>query len=323
MLEHRLERLGIAVAHEVEVAARDLESLHVADAPHAEQQALERAQPAAVGVGPGARAAAGALRQKPPRDVQHVHVRAALEGRREPVELVARLEHGHVERLAVVADEPGRSPHEPVHFVEQRSLVLVAAAGSTGGCGSRAARSTRIRPGTRRCPRHRPARWSRDRRTAAGLGVPSTRRRAPADERQLRLRRQRESAHVADTNRPVAVVRRVEAIDPTTARPARRFDDVAIERFGDGVADSPFENSVRGLQFDAVRTVLTHEVRRPSPGRGAARAGSRAAGDSRCALIADAVRGGDRESREPPVWPRFRSRPPDRRTPDIRDRTGS
>ena len=104
MLEHGLEAFGIAAPHVVEVAIRNLESLHVADAPHAEQDPFERAEPATVGVGPGARRGWCASPEAP-RHMQHVDVREASERRLEPIEVVARFEHRHVERLAVVAHQ--------------------------------------------------------------------------------------------------------------------------------------------------------------------------------------------------------------------------
>ena len=225
VLEHRLEALGVAVAHEVEIAIRDLESLDVANAPHAEQHPFERAQPAAVGVGPGARRD----RRRPPeapRHVQHVHVREAVEGRREAVEVEPRLEHRHVERLAVVAHQAGRSSDQPVHFVEQRALVLerakeVLARAEAVRLEIRAADQERIRP--------------RASGQAGGLKVDEEERagsrglgRLPAHQCQLRRVCERQPVDVADANGPVPMIGRVEAFDDH-ARTARRVDHVAIE----------------------------------------------------------------------------------------------
>ena len=57
---------------------------------------------------------------QPPRRVQHVEVRAIAERCVLPVEDEARLEHGHVERLAVVGDQRAAAL-EPLAHRESRA----------------------------------------------------------------------------------------------------------------------------------------------------------------------------------------------------------
>ena len=78
---------------------------HVADPAHVEQHPLERRQPAAAVV--VARAP-----PQPPRRVQHVEVRHAVERHRHAMEQPARLHHRHVEGLAVVGDDQIRVVEE-------------------------------------------------------------------------------------------------------------------------------------------------------------------------------------------------------------------
>ena len=74
MLEHRLERMRIAVAHEPEVARRNLEAGHIADAVIAREMPLEHRQPATVVVERRA-GNRGPLLPQPARRVQHVEMR--------------------------------------------------------------------------------------------------------------------------------------------------------------------------------------------------------------------------------------------------------
>ena len=173
VLEHRLERRGVAGPHEVEVPPRNLVTGHVANPPHAEQRPLEHAQAAAVGLGPRAWGRAGSA-PEPARRVQHVHVGDAAKRRRQPVELVPRLEHRHVERLAVVADQRRRRVASAPPPRPAAAVRAGRPAGNTAGRGTRAARRTRTRRETRTC-RRPPARpvVSRSRKSS-GRGARSS-----------------------------------------------------------------------------------------------------------------------------------------------------
>ena len=121
MLEHGLERPRIAAAQEAGRSATESRIRHVADAPDVEQRALERRQPAAA-----LRRIVRARLPQPPRGVQRVEVRHAVERHLHAVEEPARLHHRHVERLAVVGDDQIGVVEELGDRGEQRALGRVA-----------------------------------------------------------------------------------------------------------------------------------------------------------------------------------------------------
>ena len=170
VLEHGLERIGIAAPDESEEARRDLEPGHVANAVISGEMTLEHRQPAAVVVECRTRHR-GPLLPQPPRRMQQVEMRHINQRARQPMQQVPRLDERDIEAPAVERDERVVTRRPLGHHPQQRTFVLEArqqelAESQAAVFDDRAAHEKRLRAGAAR-----PARSSRDRENTTGRRI--------------------------------------------------------------------------------------------------------------------------------------------------------
>ena len=223
VFEHRLERLGPAVAGELEEPRRNLEAGHVAHPVHARQALLQHAERAArlVGIRPEH---LGAIAPEAARGMQRVEMRQVAPRPGQPIEAEAHLEQRQVEGAAVERDEVRAVAHPLGHRGQLRAFVLEArrqelAHEHAVAVDARATHEKRLRAGAARQPRglevdHAEAidfsgpEQGQRRAFARARGGPG-----PAQHRQALDRLAQRVDHVAHAMAPVARIGRVVAID--------------------------------------------------------------------------------------------------------------